>query len=273
MNSQPIHFPEQNTPDLTPDKHLPLVEMQSVCKSFGDGPVVLQDINLSINRGDFVALIGPSGCGKSTLLKLTANLLDASSGTIHVGGGDAVDAREKLGFVFQDANLMPWLNIRNNVAMPLKLMGLEAGKRHKKAMQMLEMVGLGQAAELYPRELSGGMRMRVSIARALATDPELLLLDEPFGALDEMTRDDLNEELLKLKEEQKWTGIFVTHSVVESVFLSSKVVVLSANPGRIHRIIPVDIPYPRTAEVRSSQIFQDKVLEVTRALHSVRKAV
>lgn len=248
----------------------PFVNIQSVCKRFGNGPLILDNIDLDIKRGEFVALIGPSGCGKSTLLKLVANLISLTSGKIIVGGGDSTDAKEKLGFVFQDANLMPWMNIRDNVAMPMKLSGLEPSKRNHKAMQMIDMVGLSHVAEHYPRELSGGMRMRVSIARALATEPELLLLDEPFGALDEMTRDDLNEELLKLKQKQGWTGLFVTHSVVESVFLSSKVVVLSANPGCIHKVIPVDMPYPRTAEVRASKLFQDKVMEVTKALHSVR---
>ncbi|MEE4661913.1 MAG: ABC transporter ATP-binding protein, partial [Halieaceae bacterium] len=228
----------------------PLIELRGVDKSFDGQTKVLDSIDLALPRGEFLALIGPSGCGKSTLLKLIAGLIRQTDGSIKVGGGSPADAQGKLGFVFQDANLLPWMNILDNVALPLKLMGVSTEQRTEDATEMLEMVGLGPAMERYPRELSGGMRMRASIARALATGPELLLLDEPFGALDEMTRNSLNEELLRLRESQKWTGVFVTHSVSEAVFLSSKIAVLSANPGRLHDMIEVDLPFPRTARTR-----------------------
>jgi len=251
----------------------PLVHLEQVSKQFGKGPVILDNINLEIQRGDLIALIGPSGCGKSTLLKLIANLIPASSGNINVGGGSAESAREKLGYVFQDANLLPWATAADNITLPLKLKRFSRNQKYKIARKLLSLVGLQHAADHYPRQLSGGMRMRVSIARALSTQPELLLLDEPFGALDEMTRDDLNEELLKLRLVQKWTGVFVTHSVTEAVFLSSSILVMSANPGRIYQEIPVEFPYPRTAETRREPEFQQKVMQVTEALHSLREPI
>ncbi len=256
----------ENTPV---DKQPALIELTGVDKSFDGQTKVLDGIDLALPRGEFLALIGPSGCGKSTLLKLIAGLLRETAGCIEVGGGSPADAHGKLGFVFQDANLLPWMNIVDNVALPLKLMGIPNEQRQKTALEMLEMVGLSHAVTRYPRELSGGMRMRVSIARALATGPEILLLDEPFGALDEMTRNSLNEELLRLRESQRWTGVFVTHSVSEAVFLSSRIAVLSANPGRIHEMIDVDLPFPRTARTRELETFHRQVAEVTRSLHSV----
>ena len=252
-----------------PGRQPALIEVRDAEKSFNGQDLVLDGINLSLNRGEFLALIGPSGCGKSTLLKLIAGLIRETAGSITVGGGSPADAHGKLGYVFQDANLLPWMNIVDNVALPLKLMGVRNEQRVNTALEMLEMVGLSHALERYPRELSGGMRMRVSIARALATGPEILLLDEPFGALDEMTRNGLNEELLRLREIQRWTVVFVTHSVSEAVFLSSKIAVLSANPGRIHELIEVDLPFPRTARTRELEAFHKQVAEVTRSLHSV----
>ena len=247
------------------------IKFDRVCKSFADGPAVLQDINFTINRGDFVSIIGPSGCGKSTLLKLIANLIKPSSGALLVGGGTSEFSQEKLGFVFQEANLLPWLSTEKNIALPLKLKKIADQHIKSRVKELLALVDLDHRAQHYPRQLSGGMRMRVSIARALSTDPELLLLDEPFGALDEMTRDDLNESLLKLRENKKWTAAFVTHSVTESVFLGSKVVVLSANPGRIYRVINIPFEYPRIADLRSEGAFVEKVREVTGVLHSLRK--
>ncbi len=244
-------------------------------KRFGDGPAVLDNVDFRLARGDFVAVIGPSGCGKSTLLKLVAGLVKPSAGSItFTGSGADANAPQALkrAFVFQDANLLPWATITDNVALPLQLTGLPAAERRTRAQRMLALVKLTQAKDLYPRELSGGMRMRVSIARALATEPELLLLDEPFGALDEMTRDDLNEELLCLREHQRWTAMFVTHSVSEAVFLANKVLVLSANPGRVHAVIPVPFAYPRTAALRTDSKFQQLVADVTTSLHSVRRA-
>ncbi len=247
-----------------------LVSFEKVSKQYASGPQILDSIDLEIARGDFVALIGPSSCGKSTVLKLVANLITQSSGNITVGGGHASDSSEKIGYVFQDANLLPWATAKENIGLPLKLGHIPKEKRDKVAERLLSLVGLGQAADKFPRQLSGGMKMRVSIARALSTQPELLLLDEPFGALDEMTRDDLNEQLLKLRLIQKWTALFVTHSVAEAVFLSSRILVMSANPGKIFREITVDFPYPRTSITRTNPLFQKKILEVSQALHSVR---
>ncbi len=255
-----------------PGRQQPLITLQGVSKEFAPGQVVLQDIDAALPRGEFLALIGPSGCGKSTLLKLIAGLIQPTAGSLKVGGGAPSAAEGKLGFVFQDANLLPWLDIRDNVSLPLKLAGMPRQSREERAMQMLEMVGLADATGRYPRELSGGMKMRVSIARALATQPEILLLDEPFGALDEMTRDSLNEELLRLRELQGWTGVFVTHSVAEAVFLSSRVMVLSANPGRIHAMLDIDLPFPRTAAMRTQERYHHYLAEVTRSLHSVEEA-
>lgn len=246
------------------------ITFNSVSKQYGQGPTILHNIDLQIASDDFLALIGPSGCGKSTLLKLLAGLTDITAGDITYAGLDA-GKKPDMGFVFQDANLMPWSTALDNVALPLRLKGMNKAEAKDKAAALLDMVGLSHAADHYPRQLSGGMKMRVSIARALSVDPQLLLLDEPFGALDEMTRDDLNEELLKLKEDQGWTGILVTHSVTESVFLSSKVLVMSANPGKIFKTINVDFPFPRTAATRRLPEFQQKVLEVTEALHALRK--
>ncbi|TGD74584.1 ABC transporter ATP-binding protein [Mangrovimicrobium sediminis] len=251
------------------DDRRALISLQGVSKEFAPGQVVLDDISAELPRGEFLALIGPSGCGKSTLLKLIAGLISPSAGSLCVGGGAPSASEGKLGFVFQDANLLPWLDIRDNVALPLKLAGLPRAQRDERAEAMLEMVGLSHALGRYPRELSGGMKMRVSIARALATQPEILLLDEPFGALDEMTRDSLNEELLRLRELQGWTGVFVTHSVAEAVFLASRIMVLSANPGRIHALLDIDLPYPRTAHTRTDGDYHAYLTEVTRSLHSV----
>lgn len=254
----------------------PFIEISGLQKRFGDGPQILEHIELTLSRGDFLAVIGPSGCGKSTLLKLIAGLIRPTAGTIHFSASGAradTDAALRRAFVFQDANLLPWATITNNVALPLRLLGYPEKERRVRAARMLELVKLSHAATLYPRELSGGMRMRASIARALATEPELLLLDEPFGALDEMTRDELNEELLDLREQQRWTAMFVTHSVSEAVFLANKVLVLSANPGRMHALLNIDLPYLRTAETRTSKEFQALVAAVSSSLHSVRKGV
>ena len=231
---------------------------------------MLDNINFTINRGEFVAIIGPSGCGKSTLLKLIANLISPTSGEINVGGGNSEFAPEKLGYVFQEANLLPWQTTEQNIALPLKIKKTPSAEMHTKVQELLALVGLSDRADHYPRQLSGGMRMRVSIARALSTDPELLLLDEPFGALDEMTRDDLNESLLQLRAQNAWTAAFVTHSITESVFLGSKILVLSANPGQVYRVIDVPFACPRTAELRSEPEFLEKIREVTAVLHSLR---
>jgi len=246
----------------------PLLQIDGVSKSFDGQTRVLDTVELCIGEGDFIALIGPSGCGKSTLLKLVAGLIEPSSGRLTFAPQDP-PVRDRLAYVFQDATLLPWLNVIDNVAMPLKIAGVEREERLQRARQCIDLVGLSHAMDQYPRQLSGGMRMRVSIARALTVEPALLLLDEPFGALDEMTRNTLNEELLRIREQSGWTAMFVTHSVVEAVFLASRVVVLAPSPGRIDAVLDIPLDYPRTPETRQSEAFGSLVLDVTRALHGV----
>jgi NitT/TauT family transport system ATP-binding protein len=250
---------------MSGDFTVPEVEFASVRKSYGDR-VVLEALDLCIAKGEFVTLIGPSGCGKSTVLKLISGLTAAASGTIRVDGMTPKNARQTISYIFQDATLLPWRTVRQNVGLGLELEGSLAARREEKTAELLDMVGLSHVAQVFPRELSGGMRMRVSIARALATSPQLLLMDEPFAALDEMARDRLNEELLRLRDEQKWTAVFVTHSVPEAVFLSTRIVVLAPNPGRIHASLPVDLPWPRTSPLRTTRQFESLLARVSHAL-------
>jgi NitT/TauT family transport system ATP-binding protein len=250
---------------MTADVAVPEVEFAGVSKSYASR-VVLDAVDLRIAKGEFVTLIGPSGCGKSTVLKLISGLTAASEGTIRVDGMTPRNARQTMSFIFQDATLLPWRTVRQNVGLGLELEGVVPGQREEKTAALLDLVGLSHVAKAYPRELSGGMRMRVSIARALATNPRLLLMDEPFAALDEMARDRLNEELLRLREEQKWTAVFVTHSVAEAVFLSTRIVVLAPNPGRIHATLPVDLPWPRPGDLRTSPEFESLIARVSHAL-------
>ncbi len=247
----------------------PIVKFTSLKKRYGAGPWVLDAVNLTVNAGEFVALIGPSGCGKSTVLKLVSGLNPPTEGGIEVLGTRPRLARDRQAFIFQDATLLPWLTVQRNAELPLRLRGLPAAERRSRAAGMLARVGLAPNAGYYPRQLSGGMKMRASIARALTLAPELLLLDEPFGALDEMTRNRLNEELLALREQTRFTALFVTHSVSEAVFLSDRVVVMAANPGRIHAEVRVGFEYPRRAGLRGQPEFQEKVNEVTGRLHEV----
>lgn len=249
----------------------PFVRFQGVTKSFGPGATILDGIDLKAQRGDFISLIGPSGCGKSTILKLMSGLLPLTAGEIVIDGMAPVDAREELFYVFQEATLLPWLSVRDNVEMPLKILGRPKHERAAASAKALAQVGLTERADYYPRQLSGGQKMRVSIARALSISPDLLLMDEPFGALDEMTRDHLNEELLSIRQQHPWTVFFVTHSVSEAVFLSNRIIVLSANPGRIYQEIHVPFAYPRTEETRSSPEYQQLVAEVSRLLRSVER--
>lgn len=245
---------------------VPMVELQGVTKKFANGRLIIEALGLEIQKGEFVTLIGPSGCGKSTLLKLISGLTPPSYGVIRVDGLTPANAREMVSFVFQDATLLPWRTVLHNVSLGLELEGATRQRQQKRAGTLLTLVGLAEVAAAYPRELSGGMKMRVSMARALATNPRLLLMDEPFAALDEMTRDRLNEELLRLRAEQNWTAVFVTHSVSEAVFLSTRIVVLAPNPGRIHASFDVDLPVPRTAAVRTSPEFDQLAAKVSRSL-------
>lgn len=248
------------------------IEIAGLAKQYGNGPAVLQSIDLVVAKKEFVALLGPSGCGKSTILKLIAGLTPPTSGTVLVEGMPPQDARETISFVFQDATLLPWRTVTQNIGLGLELEHAPRDRREKEIAALLEFVGLKHVARSYPRELSGGMRMRVSIARALATKPRLMLLDEPFAALDEMTRDRLNEETLRLRAEQDWTAVFVTHSVAEAVFLSDRVVVLASSPGRIHAEFRIDLPAPRTSTLRTSPEFEAMVARVSQSLRETLRS-
>jgi NitT/TauT family transport system ATP-binding protein len=247
-----------------------MVELAGAGKTFANGRTVLSPLTLQIQKGEFVTLIGASGCGKSTLLKLISGLTAPSVGTVLVDGLTPANAREMVSFIFQDPTLLPWRTVLQNVCLGLELEGVGRERRRKSAETLLELVGLDSVAAAYPRELSGGMRMRVSIARAMATNPRLLLMDEPFAALDEMTRDRLNEELLRLRAEQKWTAVFVTHSVSEAVFLSTRIVVLAPNPGRIHATFFIEPDIPRTAALRTAPEFDLMVGQVSRSLREAQ---
>ena len=250
----------------------PLVEFREVSKRFGSGPIVLDRISFAAAPGDFISFIGPSGCGKSTALRLLAGLSAVTDGQLTVDGRTPDAAAADLAFVFQEPTLLPWLTAAGNVEIPQKLRGIDASQRASTTRRVLEMVRLSEKAGAFPRQLSGGQKMRVSIARALALAPKILLLDEPFGALDEMTREHLNEELLAIREHEAWTAFFVTHSVAEAVFLSNRILVMSANPGRIHTETAIPLAYPRTAETRLSREYHDLVAHVSRVLRSVENA-
>jgi NitT/TauT family transport system ATP-binding protein len=249
----------------------PIVELAGVEKRYGNGPLILDKVSFAAERGDFITLIGPSGCGKSTVLKLISGLNPVTAGRIVIDGMQPSSAVEKLAFVFQEPTLLPWCNVARNVELPLRLHGSDSASRAGIAARSLALVGLADRAQYYPRQLSGGQKMRVSIARALSVSPKILLLDEPFGALDEMTRDHLNEELLAIRQQLAWTAFFVTHSVAEAVFLSNRIFVMSANPGRVHTEVKVDLPYPRTEETRQSLAYQRLVGDVSKTLRSVER--
>jgi NitT/TauT family transport system ATP-binding protein len=251
---------------------VPEILFSNVTKRFSAAtPPVLEGIDLVVQRGEFVTILGPSGCGKSTMLKLVAGLEPVTSGQICVHGLEPRNARELISFVFQEATLLPWRTVGRNVALALELEGLAQDDALRTTGKLLELVGLTHVAQSYPRALSGGQKMRVSIARALATKPQLLLMDEPFAALDEITRDHMNEEILRLREAGNWTVLFVTHSVSEAIFLSSRVVVLSPQPGRIAHTIDVDLPYPRTATLRETAEFDSLVNHVSRLLREAHR--
>jgi NitT/TauT family transport system ATP-binding protein len=256
----------------------PAVEAVAVGKVFnaGKGGQVdaLVDIDLTVGPGEFVSLIGPSGCGKSTLLRLVADLLEPTSGEVRVNGKPAHQARldHDYGMAFQHAGLFEWRTVLRNVELPLELRGMGRAERRARAMEMLELVKLGDFAKHHPWELSGGMQQRVAIARALALGPALLLMDEPFGALDEMTREHMQMELLRLRAEQGASVVFVTHSIPEAVFLSDRVVVMSPRPGRITTVIDVPLG-PRTEDTREETGFFDKITEVREALRGVERAM
>jgi NitT/TauT family transport system ATP-binding protein len=247
-----------------------VVSVRNVTKTFPRGRVTaLQDIDLEVAAGEFISLIGPSGCGKSTLLRLIGDLVSPSTGEIHVNGKPAKQARRDrdYGIVFQAAVLYDWRTVAKNIALPLELLKWDRRRRQQRVQEMLDLVELSGFESHHPWQLSGGMQQRVSIARALSFSPALLLMDEPFGALDEMTRERLNLELLRIWAETGSTVIFVTHSISEAVFLSTRVVVMSARPGQIAGIVPIDLKQPRTADTREDPRFFELVTEVREQLH------
>ena len=229
-----------------------LVRLRGVSKVFANGVQALADVSLEVRTAEFLSVLGPSGCGKSTLLRLISGLATPSGGTIEWPGGGRTARDHELGFVFQEPTLLPWATALANVMLPLKLHGMAKSESEGRAVEALRQVGLGGFEQAYPRELSGGMKMRVSIARALVTAPRLLLMDEPFAALDEITRHRLNADLLALWERQRFTVVFVTHSVFESVFLSQRIAVMAARPGRVLSELVIDAAYPRADSFRTS---------------------
>jgi NitT/TauT family transport system ATP-binding protein len=245
-----------------------VVEIKDVTKRFGE-TTALQGIDLTIEAGEFISLIGPSGCGKSTLLRIIGDLIQPTSGTATVNGKPARRARidRDYGIVFQDAVLYDWRTVSKNIALPLELARWDRRRRAAKVREMVDLVELTGFENHHPWQLSGGMQQRVAIARALSFDPALLLMDEPFGALDEMTRERLNMELLRIWEASGSTVVFVTHSIAEAVFLSTRVVVMSPRPGRISDVIPIDLRQPRSAATREEPRFFELVTQVREALH------
>jgi NitT/TauT family transport system ATP-binding protein len=247
----------------------PIVTLSGVGKTFDNGTQALEDTDLVVGRGEFLSLLGPSGCGKSTILRLVSGLEDPTEGSLvwHDDPGGGARGHHHVGFVFQEPTLMPWARVFENVWLPLRLKGISKREARDRIMSALEAVGLEEFARSYPRELSGGMKMRVSIARALATEPTVLLMDEPFAALDEITRFRLNDDLLRLQAEKNWTVLFVTHSVFESVYLSTRIAVMKGRPGRVVEEIHIDEPTPRAASFRTSTAYADLARRTSNALH------
>ena len=254
----------------------PQLEVRGVNKIYQarQGEVhALSDVNLSIAQGEFISLVGRSGCGKTTLLRILAGLLDPTSGDV-LAEGQSVwkgtkrndDALRAFGLVFQDANLFPWFTVWENISLPLKLRGVGTKERKARASELCELVGLPGFENAYPRELSGGMRQRAAIARALSTDPHILLMDEPFGALDALTRDKMNLELQSIHAQAGATVVFVTHSITEAAFLADRVVLLSPRPGRIRSVTPMPMPRPRSLDVESDPEFNEIVRELRHEL-------
>jgi len=242
------------------------IELRAVTKVYGRGVMALGPLDLDVRRGEFVSLLGPSGCGKSTALRLIAGLHAPTSGTLRVADRAGERRGHGIGFVFQEPTLMPWTSVRENVRLPLKLGHAPAAEANSRVAAVLKQVGLAEFADAYPRELSGGMKMRVSLARALVTDPDILLMDEPFAALDEITRFRLNDDLLSLWRNLRKTVVFVTHSVFESVYLSQRVVVMTQRPGRLSAEFRIDSLQPRAEDFRTSAEYAGYCRTVSAAL-------
>jgi NitT/TauT family transport system ATP-binding protein len=249
-----------------------ILTLRNVSKFFGDADngseqiVAINDVSLDVNAGEFFSIIGPSGCGKSTLLRIIGGLLAASSGELTVGSDKVNGPHPWVGMVFQEESTFPWRTTLGNVEFGLEMRGVAQGQRRQKSREMIRLVGLSGFEERYPSELSGGMKQRVAIARALVLEPKILLMDEPFGALDEQTRIILGEELLRIRDQLKQTIILVTHNINESVQLSDRVMIMTAGPGRVKEVVPIDLPHPRDSTIIASDRFGKLVGQVWGAL-------
>ena len=241
-----------------------LLDFENVGMTFPDGTHALRNISFSVNAGEFVTVVGPSGCGKSTLLRIASNLEQNTAGTCRVD-------RNSIGYVFQDATLMPWRTIRRNVELIAELHKIPKEERTTRAQAAIDLVGLTGFEDKYPRQLSGGMRMRASLARSLVMQPKVFLFDEPFGALDEITRERLNDELLSLFQHEGFAGLFITHSIAEAVYMSTKVLVMSARPGEIVASFDVPFPYPRTHDLRYEPEFAELCGHISHALRGAHQ--
>ncbi len=253
---------------------VPEIELKQVSMRYqadGSDVLALKEVSLDIAKGEFVSLLGPSGCGKTTLLRIMADLIQPTGGSIQVAGKTAKEARlaQKYGIVFQNPVLYDWRKVKQNISLPLELMGVGKTDRETRVRTLLELVGLEKFANQYPWQLSGGMQQRVAIARALAMEPEILLMDEPFSALDEFSRERLNEELLSIWSEVKNTVVFVTHSIPEAIFLSDRVFVLSPHPGRLSSVVDIELPRPRTREMRNSPEFFRLIADIRGSFEGV----
>jgi NitT/TauT family transport system ATP-binding protein len=256
----------QNSQNITMQNtnNTPLLDFANVSMTFDDGTRALEDISFSIRPGEFVTVVGPSGCGKSTLLRIASNLEQNSGGTCTVD-------RDSIGYVFQDATLMPWRNIQRNVELIAELHKLDKSERTTRAQEAINLVGLNGFEAKYPRQLSGGMKMRASLARSLVMKPKVFLFDEPFGALDEITRERLNAEVLSLFEHEGFAGLFITHSITEAVFMSTRVLVMSARPGKIIREFSIPFEYPRSHDLRYEPEFAELCGEISHALRGAHQ--
>ena len=259
---------------ITRESSLPEIEFEHVSMRYQTDAaevLALEDVSVNIQKGEFVSLLGPSGCGKTTLLRIMADLIQPTSGEVKIAGETAKEARlaQKYGIVFQSPVLYDWRKVKQNISLPLEMMGMTKIEKEKRIHNLLELVGLEKFKDKYPWQLSGGMQQRVAIARALAMEPEILLMDEPFSALDEFSRERLNEELLSIWSKFENTVVFVTHSISEAIFLSDRVFVLSPHPGRLSAIVEIDLPRPRTKEMRNSPEFYQLISDIRSSFEGV----
>lgn len=250
----------------------PIMEVKNICKDFVAGRKirrVIESMSLDVSDGDFVALVGPSGCGKTTALRIMAGIIPSTKGEIKIRGKDLKESQRDTGFVFQSPTLLPWRTILQNTMLPLEVLGLKEDKWQQRARELLDKVGLSRVIDAYPGQLSGGMQQRVGITRALVHNPSILFMDEPFGALDAITRETLNFEIMDIWREFNKTIIFVTHSINEAVLLSNRVIIMGTNPGRIVKEVVIDLPRPRTKEHLSSERFNDLVREIHETIDKI----